>query len=107
MAKVNATIFEGGATFTASVTSVAVLSNIIGWDPIDAFETSPADFILSLKNIVLEGWATLTTDMRITAWRDQDPAVAVVDAAPTSAGTGALHWALAAHARLDNICLQF
>ena len=82
MAKVNATIIEGGATFTASVTSVAVLSNIIGWDPIDAFETSPADFILSMKNIVLEGWATLTTDMRITAWRDQDPAVAAVDAAP-------------------------
>ena len=82
MAKVNATIIEGGATFTASVTSVTVLSNIIGWDPIDAFETSPADFILSMKNIVLEGWATLTTDMRITAWRDQDPAVAAVDAAP-------------------------
>ena len=33
------------------------------------------DFIVTLKAMSLEGWATLTPDMRITAWRDHAPAI--------------------------------
>ena len=73
--------------------SEAVLSHIFGWDSIYAFkrdfvhgyclafdETNPCDFIVILKSMAPEGWVTLSTDMRITVWRDQDPAIVFVAA---------------------------
>jgi hypothetical protein len=94
LAKMNATIIEGGATFDASVTSVSVLAHIMGnKDPVHTFEQSPADFILLLKNMAPVGWATLTTDMRIIGWREDTTDAGDADGAPKGLHAPPVHHA--------------